>query len=111
MKTTKTVKVPAKVIKATTRTVEKTVCDITNCKNDASPKPYGGGGSTCTVCRRDLCATHRLRDFPDGGDYSTDYCDPCYTLYMPELELLHEKHYEEEQALRRKIKQIVLKQG
>lgn len=68
MKKVKTIKVPAQP--ATTRTVERIICDF--CLKVAV--------AACQTCDRDICAYHRNFDDNDISDYPDKWCPICSQL-------------------------------
>lgn len=114
MKKTSEVKVPAKVIKATTRIVEKIYCDICTDEIKSAQRRH-----KCVLCARDIhgydygrskdkrqcCAS----DPDDYGDYPSIYCIVCHDLkfkghYRDIYQELQDNLEREEAILERKIK-------
>lgn len=98
--------IPQKVIKASKKTIEQRWCDICGDKMIAN---NWNKFTDCDICIRDICRKHTVRDNQDGGDHYETYCTICYALWYPALNKLSDKHYEEEEALRRKIKKESLR--
>ncbi len=101
MKTTKTIEVPAKVVKreAKTKEVVTYTCDVCDKSVDKSEdNRYGSGMSACSMCGRDICRRSKTGNsgWPkscyvehpeDHGDYPRKMCMICeplwYSLYDP----------------------------
>ena len=92
--------VPQKIIKASKKTVEERWCDIGGEKMTQNSYGYWGN---CSLCKRDICEGHRVRDNRDGGDYYDSFCTFCYDIWYPALNELDRKHEKEKDALRRRI--------
>jgi hypothetical protein len=110
MKKIETVKIPAKKAvaakPATTKQVEKTVCDFCG----ASVPDHGSYGwyPRCACCGRDTCRKHNTFDPDEPGDYGDWFCQICLPLLLPARREMQERHWNEEEELVKKIKEISL---
>lgn len=96
----RTVKTKERIVPAKTKKVTRIICDL--CSKTVVIGAYGGGGGQCYICNRDICDDHTVREY--DGDYATKFCTICYSSYKPAIEQLKERHWKEEEALKRKIK-------
>ncbi len=107
MKEIKEIKVKAKVIKATTRKVEKITCDVLGCGVTINEKGYGFRGK-CDLCGRDICRGHTTYDPDEPGDYPENYCPTCVELWIPARREMKNRHWDEEEKLEAKVKKLSL---
>lgn len=70
--------VTVKPTKVTRRRVEVIICDL--CNDGHTKGGYVNGGTTCYICKRDVCANHREYDPYYDGDYPDRWCTICYQL-------------------------------
>jgi len=109
MKKVTEVNVPERVVKATIKKVEKTLCDI--CLDDGIERV---AVSKCILCKRDTCNTygkdsHTWADPEEWGDYPDRYCIRCYLLkftgeYEKMRETVKENYYESLQQIDHEIR-------
>lgn len=107
MKTTTVKKIPAKTIKETTQKIVTIVCDIKDCKELVTNHHYGYYG-TCHICKRDICRRHTVYDPDETGDYPDNYCTDCARVFIPKRREMNERHWAEEKALEKEVKELSL---